>query len=85
MIRIICAQMRVQMALEYVQYQPVHCAANRRKLLQRGRGGLQARGSVRRMTRTWTESAMTDECLGSNKAREGNPHQNGDWRDSGAA
>jgi hypothetical protein len=40
---------------------------------------------VRRTTRTWTASAMTDECLASNKGRNGGPNQNGDWRDLGAA
>ena len=40
------------------------------------RGGLQARDSVRRTTRTWTVSAMTDECLDSSKGRYCGPNQN---------
>jgi len=39
---------------------------------------------VRRTTRTWTDSAMTDECLGTKGSLRA-PNQNGDWRDLGAA
>ena len=42
-----------------------------------------ARDAVRRTTRTWTDSAMTDECLGTGPHHGSN--QNGDWRDPGAA
>jgi hypothetical protein len=47
------------------------------------RSGLQAQDSVRRMTRTWTDSAMTIECLGTSGPLGGS-NQKGDWRDLGA-
>ena len=47
--------------------------------------GLRARDSVRRVTRTWTDSAMTDVCLGESKGDIAAHIQNGDWCDLGTA
>jgi hypothetical protein len=47
--------------------------------------GLRARDSVRRMMRTWTDSAMTDTCLGESKGGMTAHIQNGDWCDLGTA
>jgi len=49
----------------------------------RTRTGPPARDSVRRTTRTWTDSAMTTECLGTSEPPCGS-NQKGDWRDPGA-
>jgi len=44
------------------------CWTQDRTRTEPSKGGLQARDSVRRTTRTWTVSAMTDECLASSGA-----------------